>query len=389
MRVAGWAGAPRRPPTAFSTVSAEVQRALEGAARPRRWTRTAAICRAPGVRRPGSRTAATGRSASMVLTRSAADGPWPAPMRMSSGPSRMKEKPRSASSSCIDETPRSKTTPSQRSTPASPGPPPARRSGRCARRKRPGKACRPGARRSARPTGRGRRRSPTAPRFQKGADIAAGAEGGVDQLAAGGGAQWPRPPRPAARRGAGASLMPRRPGRRWAVRRSARPSRATWRCCVPMGLEGVARTRSGSGRRGRPPRPSRSGRTCSHRASGRVTRPAVSKAMLVMPPSTTVSSEERSGSPNQWQRRTERPELAPHIDDVVGVTGIQGRASAPCRARCAGLRRWMLVVDEGKKSGTFLVSSTTTLLTCDPVMRMPLSVAAEPVPGWERSKGSG
>ncbi len=33
-------------------------------------------------------------------------------IRMSSGPSRMKEKPRSASSSCIDETPISSTTPS-------------------------------------------------------------------------------------------------------------------------------------------------------------------------------------------------------------------------------------------------------------------------------------
>jgi hypothetical protein len=35
-----------------------------------------------------------------------------APMRMSSGPSSRKEKPRAASSSCIDETPRSNTTPS-------------------------------------------------------------------------------------------------------------------------------------------------------------------------------------------------------------------------------------------------------------------------------------
>ena len=44
-------------------------------------------------------------------TTSAALGPSP-PMRMSSGPSSRNEKPRSASSSCIEDTPRSSTTPS-------------------------------------------------------------------------------------------------------------------------------------------------------------------------------------------------------------------------------------------------------------------------------------
>ena len=51
-------------------------------------------------------------SSSASFTKSAADGPsWL--IRISRGPSRMNENPRSARSSCMDETPRSRTTPSR------------------------------------------------------------------------------------------------------------------------------------------------------------------------------------------------------------------------------------------------------------------------------------
>src|SRR5262245_21180175 len=54
---------------------------------------------------------AASSSSDAAATMSAAVGPS-RPMRMSSGPSWRKENPRAASSSCIEETPRSKTTPS-------------------------------------------------------------------------------------------------------------------------------------------------------------------------------------------------------------------------------------------------------------------------------------
>ena len=58
------------------------------------------------------------RSRSLAAaTTSAALGPS-LPMRMSSGPSRRNEKPRSAWSSCMEDTPRSNTTPSTLSQPA-------------------------------------------------------------------------------------------------------------------------------------------------------------------------------------------------------------------------------------------------------------------------------
>ena len=68
---------------------------------------TARACRSsPSVAMIAARSRSEARA-----TTSAALGPAP-PMRMSSGPSRRNEKPRAASSSCIDDTPRSSTTPS-------------------------------------------------------------------------------------------------------------------------------------------------------------------------------------------------------------------------------------------------------------------------------------
>ena len=114
------------------------------------------------------------------LTRSAALGPSP-PMRMSSGPSPRKEKPRSASSSCMEETPRSSATPSAASTPlAAQERRPSRRSGL-----RPGSAgrrsCRQAARRSAMAPGIAVEPDHAAVGgFQNGAAVAAGPEGAVD-----------------------------------------------------------------------------------------------------------------------------------------------------------------------------------------------------------------
>ena len=77
-------------------------------ARARRWRgRRARECRSS----PSWKMMSARSRSDACATTSAALGPSP-PMRMSSGPSRRNEKPRSASSSCIEETPRSSTTPS-------------------------------------------------------------------------------------------------------------------------------------------------------------------------------------------------------------------------------------------------------------------------------------
>ena len=74
---------------------------------------TARACRSsPSVAIIAARSRSLARA-----TMSAALGPS-CPMRMSSGPSSRNEKPRSAWSSCIDETPRSNTTPSTAASPA-------------------------------------------------------------------------------------------------------------------------------------------------------------------------------------------------------------------------------------------------------------------------------
>ena len=107
-------------------------------------------------------------------------------MRMSSGPSLRNEKPRSAWSSCIDDTPMSSTTPSTRVE--------ALRAARSRRDRRSGPAPASGGswtwrparrrRRSHRDRGRWRRRCCCGCGIEDGARVAAGAERAVDEGAA-------------------------------------------------------------------------------------------------------------------------------------------------------------------------------------------------------------
>src|SRR5690606_9030711 len=115
-RVAGWMAAPRRPPRAFSTTSARSRVRVKGCSTRRR---RMAVATRPDWRssRYSLKIWASGPWP-QVLTMSAAVSPS-SDMRMSSGPSRMKEKPRSAWSSCMDETPISKTAPSSLALPLS------------------------------------------------------------------------------------------------------------------------------------------------------------------------------------------------------------------------------------------------------------------------------
>ena len=88
----------------------KVERALERPAR-RGASRSCGRCARHGALRRAGRRCASRSPALKRLTTSAALAPACA-MRMSSGPSARKEKPRSASSICIEETPMSSTTPS-------------------------------------------------------------------------------------------------------------------------------------------------------------------------------------------------------------------------------------------------------------------------------------
>src|ERR1700722_5282274 len=114
--VAGCVLAPRRPPRTFSTNSARSKVRVKGCSARRRLM--AAAMRRPWVSSPNSLKMRASSAGAASLTRSAAVGPS-APMRMFNGPSRMKEKPRSASSSCMEETPRSKAPPSAAPSPSS------------------------------------------------------------------------------------------------------------------------------------------------------------------------------------------------------------------------------------------------------------------------------
>ncbi len=176
---------------------------------------------------------------------------------MSSGPSRMKEKPRSASSSCIDETPRSRATPSRRALADSP--PACWRSGAVTRRKRPVAAREPAKAGGGRIAVEG---DHVRAGVEEGAAVAAGAEGAVDHQLAGAGARASTTSasrtgvcgasRHAAAPGAGRALLRAQVGQ--ALAGDVALARA-------MGLEGVARPDLEAVAADRPPPPSRSGRT--------------------------------------------------------------------------------------------------------------------------------
>src|SRR5262245_22316644 len=113
VRVAGWM-APGRAWTTRPTISASARVVRMGASVR---ARTIARATARAWRSSPSIVMIAARSRSEArATTSAAVAAEP-PMRMSSGPSRRKEKPRSPSSSCIEETPRSNTMPSTASRP--------------------------------------------------------------------------------------------------------------------------------------------------------------------------------------------------------------------------------------------------------------------------------
>ncbi len=114
VRVAGWISPGRPRPTARSTIatSSAVVRTGDSLR-----AETIALAMARERRSSPKRKMTSARTRSPArLTKSAALGPS-APMRMSSGPSFWKEKPRSGRSICIDETPMSRTTPSAGANP--------------------------------------------------------------------------------------------------------------------------------------------------------------------------------------------------------------------------------------------------------------------------------
>ncbi len=81
-----------------------------------RWATMARAIRRDCLSSPYCQMMSARSASGNELTRSAADGPSPE-RRMSNGPSCWKEKPRSALSSCREDTPRSKRIPSTRSKP--------------------------------------------------------------------------------------------------------------------------------------------------------------------------------------------------------------------------------------------------------------------------------
>ena len=224
-RVAGWVFAPRRPPSARSTTSARSRVRTNGCSARRRTMALAIAARLPLL-------AVVAEDPRQFLGRRIVDQiggarPTRCPCACRAARRACREKPRSASSICMEETPRSKATPS---TPLSPTNSAMRENGAVTRRKST-------LRRSAvRRNGRTRRvaiegDAPRRPRPGRRAAVAAGAEGGVDEHPARREVRGPPSPRPACTGvcGDAAHGGPTGSGQPLFGRRAARPARAASR----------------------------------------------------------------------------------------------------------------------------------------------------------------